>query len=159
MTAGPLHRLTLASPLGPLTVNARDGAIVAIDFADRQGRDTTPELAAAARQLADYFVGRCRDFALRLAPVGSAFERAVWDVMLRIPPGRTRTYGELAAALGAPGAARAVGAACGRNPIPIVIPCHRITAAGGHIGGYSGRGGVSTKRFLLALENGQTSLI
>jgi methylated-DNA-[protein]-cysteine S-methyltransferase len=115
-------------------------------------------LRLAAGQLADYFAGRAKRFELPLAPGGGAFERAVWTAMCRIPHGKTKTYGELAEAAGAPGAARAVGTACGRNPIPIVIPCHRVTAAGGRLGGYSGLGGLETKRFLLALEGGQGRL-
>lgn len=159
MTAPAPRRLTLDSPLGPLTVSARDGAIVAIDFADKRGRDATPELGEAARQLKDYFAGRRDRFELPLAPQGGAFEQAVWAAMCRIPHGKTKTYGELAAAAGAPGAARAVGTACGRNPIPIVIPCHRVTAAGGRLGGYSGRGGLETKQYLLNLEAGQGRLV
>ena len=94
---------------------------------------------------------RLRELAnLPLAPAGSNFEHAVWDAMLRIPYGRTRSYGEIARDIG--GEARAVGGACGSNPIPIIIPCHRVLAANGRSGGYSGRGGTQTKHFLLALE-------
>lgn len=148
-----LRRLTVASPLGPLTVSARGPALVALDWG---GRGDTPAddplLADAARQLAAYFsaTGGGFRFDLPLAPAGSEFQQAVWHFMLAIPAGQTRTYGEAAAAIG--GEARAVGQACGANPLPVIIPCHRILAAGGAAGGYSGKGGLATKRWLLRHE-------
>jgi len=143
-------RLTVSSPLGPLTVSACDGAVVALDWGAGGGRDRSNLLLTAAQQLDAYFYCELRAFDLPLAPAGTPFQQAVWREMLAIPRGRTRSYGELAARLD--GAARAVGAACGANPIPIIIPCHRVLAAGGRMGGYSGRGGAATKRFLLELE-------
>ena len=112
------------------------------------------EIAARAiDQLGEYFAGRRRRFdGLPLDLCGTAFQRRVWEVMLTIPWGRTMTYGELAQAAGRPGAARAAGAACAANPIPIIIPCHRILASGGGLGGFSGGCGLETKRMLLTLE-------
>lgn len=123
--------------------------MVAIRWADERGGNGSPVLAEAARQLEAYFAGRLTRFDLPLQPQGSAFEQRVWAAMQQIPYGETRCYGELAAAIHS--AARAVGGACGRNPIPIVIPCHRVLAKTG-LGGYSGRGGCETKERLLALE-------
>jgi methylated-DNA-[protein]-cysteine S-methyltransferase len=149
-SASPAAKITVASPLGPLTVAERDGAIVALDWGTAPGEDRTALLLTAAQQLDAYFYCELRVFDLPLAPAGTPFQQAVWREMLAIPRGRTRTYGDLAARVD--GVARAVGAACGSNPIPIIIPCHRVLAAGGRMGGYSGRGGAATKRFLLELE-------
>ncbi|MGC8774217.1 MAG: methylated-DNA--[protein]-cysteine S-methyltransferase [Chlorobaculum sp.] len=102
------------------------------------------------QQLEAWFSGRLREFALPLVEPRSAFERRVREAMLAIPYGQTASYGELAAAIGSPGAARAVGAACGRNPLPVIVPCHRVLGAGGRIGGY--RGGTEMKRWLLDFE-------
>lgn len=142
--------LSITSPLGPLTVFENDGAVIAIEFGRAPGGEETALLAAARGQLAAYFDGRLRMFSLPLAPAGSAFRRSVWTALSAIPYGETRTYGDLAAQLGS--AARAVGGACGRNPIPIVVPCHRVVGAGGRLTGYSGGEGTDTKRALLALE-------
>ncbi|GGF34152.1 methylated-DNA--protein-cysteine methyltransferase [Aliidongia dinghuensis] len=151
--------VTVSSPLGPLTVTEVAGAIVRLRWRGRGGSmppattPPTPLLAEAARQLAAYFDKRLKDFDLPLRPDGSPFQQAVWGAMCRIPAGATRTYGSVAAELDVP--ARAVGGACGTNPIPIIIPCHRILAAGGSLGGYSGQGGAETKLFLLALEGAE----
>lgn len=107
-------------------------------------------VAEAVRQLEEYFSGRRRRFDLPLRMAGTPFQRAVWAFLLTIPYGRTYTYKEVAEALGRPGAARAVGSAVGSNPISIVVPCHRIVASGGKLGGYGG--GLDVKRFLLDLE-------
>jgi len=147
---------TVNSPLGVLTLREHDGKLTAIDFGrtiPARDESPTPFLLTAAQQLDAYFFCNLKQFDLVLAPAGSEFEQAVWRAMLAIPPGRTRTYGEVAKQLS--GAARAVGGACGRNPIPIVIPCHRIVSAHGELGGYSGRGGLATKKFLLELEGWQ----
>lgn len=106
-------------------------------------------LEEVARQVRAYAAGELRRFALRLDPRGSAFERAVWQAEEAIPYGETRSYGEIARAIGRPGAARAVGSATGRNPLPLVVPCHRVLAADG-LGGFGG--GLALKRRLLALE-------
>ncbi len=141
--------LSIPSPIGQLTIDEMADAIVAIRWADAPAGNGSALLAEAARQLAAYFGGRLSHFDLPLAPAGSPFEGRVWSAMQAIPYGETRCYGDLAEAIGS--APRAVGRACGKNPIPIVIPCHRVLAKGG-LGGYSGEGGLLTKQRLLALE-------
>ncbi len=143
--------LVVPSPLGPLTLFAADGAIVSLDWGKGlETGDPPPVLAEAARQLAEYFAGERRSFALPLAPGGTAFQKRVWDAMCAIPYGETLGYGDVARALGS--GSRAVGGACGANPIPILIPCHRILGAGRRLGNYSGLGGPDTKALLLRLE-------
>ncbi|MBM3559501.1 MAG: methylated-DNA--[protein]-cysteine S-methyltransferase [Alphaproteobacteria bacterium] len=146
-----MARLTVDSPFGPLTVTEDDAALIALDW---HGGDAntppTPLLAAAQRQLAAYFRSELKDFDLPVAPRGSAHDRSVWRAMCAIPWGETRNYGEVARDIAS--SPRAVGGACGANPLPILVPCHRILAAGGRLGGYSGAGGGATKRALLALE-------
>lgn len=144
-------RLTVPSPVGPLTLCQMDGAITALAWGG-EAHDQTPLLDAARDQLAQYFAGRRRDFDLPLAPAGTAFQRRVWQAMAAIPFGATRSYGALARELAS--GARAVGMACGANPLPILIPCHRVVATAG-LGGYSGAGGLDTKRALLTLEGGR----
>ncbi len=144
-----MPQLTLHSPLGELTLSEEDGALVALDWGRGRDQDPTPLLREAAEQLHDYFDGARTSFQLPLAPHGTAFQRRVWDALRRIPAGETRSYIAVARELGT--AARAVGQANGRNPIPIIIPCHRVVGAKGP-GGYSADGGLDTKRFLLALE-------
>jgi methylated-DNA-[protein]-cysteine S-methyltransferase len=148
-------RISLDSPLGKLTVEERDGIIVALHWGDRAALDgeasPAPILLEAKRQLEEYFAGKRKDFDLKLAASGSDFEQRVWQRMCAIPYGQTLTYGEMAKQVGG-GDPRAVGGACGSNPIPIIVPCHRVMAAGGTMGGYSGRGGQETKSKLLALE-------
>ena len=109
----------------------------------------TPLLKAARDQLQAYFNGDLTEFRLPLAPRGTPFHQRVWQALGAIPFGRTRSYGELAAELRS--SARAVGTGCGRNPLPIVIPCHRVLGAGGRLGGFSGGAGPKTKRALLTL--------
>ncbi len=116
--------LSIPSPVGQLTIDEQDDAIVAIRWADAPSGNGSPLLAEAARQLAAYFDGRLSHFDLPLAPAGSPFDQRVWSAMRAIPYGQTRSYGELAHDTSS--APRAVGRACGRNPIPIVIPCHRV---------------------------------
>ena len=142
---------SIPSPVGRLTIDAANDAIVAIHWseADPPAGNGSPLLAEAARQLEAYFDGKLSRFDLPLAPSGSVHEQRVWAAMQAIPYGETRCYGDLAGMIGS--APRAVGRACGRNPIPIVIPCHRVLGKGG-LGGYSGRGGLATKTHLLALE-------
>ncbi len=141
---------SVASPVGPLTLVERDGALVAIRWGKAKQESETPLLAAAKAQLDGYFFCGLKNFELRLAPAGTDFDKQVWQAMQEIPYGRTRTYGEIATALG--GTARDVGTACGRNPIPIIIPCHRVVGADGAMVGYSGGAGVESKVALLALE-------
>lgn len=143
---------TMATPVGELTLFEEDGHLVAIDWGRATGGGESPLLAEARRQLDQYFAGTRRAFELPLAPAGSPFQTRVWRAMQRIPLGRTRSYGEIASELGS--SARAVGTACGRNPLPILIPCHRVLGAGGALGGYSGGEGLPTKRWLLAHERG-----
>lgn len=159
-----LSTATVASPIGDLTLVADADALVAVLWPDDPpGRVrfdaplTTahahdhPVLAAAADQLRSYFDGELVSFDLPLAPSGTDFQRMVWDELRRIPFGQTRSYGELAAAIGRPTAARAVGAANGRNPLSIVVPCHRVVGADGSLTGFAG--GMSAKELLLDLES------
>lgn len=138
------------SPLGHLTLFEQDGAIISLDWGRVEGGDATPLLEQARDQVLDYFDGGRKDFTVPLQPHGTAFQQKVWQAMCAIPYGATRTYGAVATELGS--APRAVGTACGRNPLPILIPCHRILASNGGLGGYSGLDGVETKAFLLSLE-------
>ncbi len=145
-----MPQLTCLTPLGEVTVSEEDGAIVALDWG--RGRDQTRSalLLRAVAQIQDYFDDPRAGFDLPFAPHGTAFQKRVWDALRDIPAGETRSYGELARSLGS--AARAIGQANGANPIPILIPCHRVLAAGGALGGYSGGDGPSTKLWLLNHE-------
>ncbi|HZW27520.1 MAG TPA: trifunctional transcriptional activator/DNA repair protein Ada/methylated-DNA--[protein]-cysteine S-methyltransferase [Trueperaceae bacterium] len=155
----------LDTPLGPMLAVADDEGLVLLEFVERRGLETelrrlraraaivpgsNPVLASIERELAEYFAGQRHAFTVPLRPVGSEFQRAVWDELLRIPPGETRSYGEIAAALGRPTASRAVARANGSNQLAIVIPCHRVVNADGTLGGYGG--GVPRKEWLLAHE-------
>jgi methylated-DNA-[protein]-cysteine S-methyltransferase len=144
-----IRSVSTDSPVGRLTIAAADEAIVAIHWAGDEHEAPTPLLAEALRQLEAYFAGRLTRFDLPLAPGGSAHEARVWTAMRQIPYGETRSYSDLALEIGS--GPRAVGRACGRNHIPIVIPCHRVLGRSG-LGGYSGGAGLPTKRALLALE-------
>ncbi|HTW51750.1 MAG TPA: methylated-DNA--[protein]-cysteine S-methyltransferase [Stellaceae bacterium] len=146
--------LLIASPVGNLVCEEAAGAIVSIRWGNDPAGNSSPLLAEAAQQLDAYFAGRLRDFDLPLRPAGSDFEQRVWAAMRDIPYGETRNYGDLAAATRS--APRAVGRACGRNPIPIVIPCHRVLGKG-WMGGYSGEGGLKTKQALLGVEGALTA--
>jgi len=159
MTNATTAFTTLPSPVGPLTlVAAGDDDLVGLYFDDDPNgapradwvRDAR-RLRPAAAQLAEYFAGKRTRFDLRLAPQGTAFQRAVWAALLRIPYGETASYGDIARAIGKPAAARAIGGANHRNPIAIVIPCHRVIGADGSLTGYGG--GLDHKRLLLALES------
>ena len=147
-----MNDIRVDTPVGRLRVSAGGGAIVGVAWCSATtadgGRD--PLLDEAARQIAAYFAGRLQSFSLPLAPQGTPFRKRVWEALGAIPYRETRTYGEVAAGLGS--VARAVGGACGANPIPLLIPCHRVTAAGGKPGGWSG--GPGAKHALLALEAG-----
>jgi methylated-DNA-[protein]-cysteine S-methyltransferase len=147
------------SPIGPLLIAGDDHAIHLIGF-PKSGKPQKPEagwtesmsgpLAEAVRQLREYFAGKRRDFELPLAPEGTDFQRKVWRKLQEIPYGQTISYGELAKRVGNPKASRAVGSANGKNRIPIVIPCHRVIAGDGGLGGFGG--GLATKEKLLAIE-------
>jgi len=145
-----MPQLSFNSPFGPLTLSEEDGKIVSLDWGRGMESTETPVLAEARRQLDAYFDGARTTFDLPLAPPGTAFQKRVWAALQDIPFGETRSYGELAQTVGT--AARAIGSACGSNPIPIIIPCHRVLTAAGGLGGYSGLDGVETKHRLLALE-------
>jgi len=145
-----MPQLAFNSPIGPLALFEADGAIVAVDWGFLPENDETPLLLKARDQLEEYFDGKRTGFDLPLAPHGTAFQQKVWAALSRIPFGQTKSYGELARELGT--AARALGGACGRNPIPVIIPCHRVLGANGAMGGYSGIDGVETKEFLLRHE-------
>ena len=144
--------LSIPSPVGTLTAFAADNALIALEWGKPAPPAQTPtELLEAARdQLNAYFDGKLTDFDLPLAPAGTDFQRRVWAEMAKIPYGQTRTYGELAADID--GVARAVGGACGKNPIPIILPCHRVMGGGGKLTGFSGGAGPESKVFLLKLE-------
>lgn len=143
--------------LGRMVIVEKDGAVSQLHVAahfDPPGisEGESPLLKEAAGQLKDYFFRKRRDFDLPLAPEGTAFQRRVWDALCTIPYGETWSYRQLAQAVGNPKACRAVGGANGKNPIMIIIPCHRVIAADGSLGGYSG--GLSIKTALLELEQG-----
>ena len=142
----------IQSPVGPLTLTGTEDALTRLSFGGGQaGADSpSPALELAARELAEYFAGARREFTVPLAPEGTAFQLAVWSALREIPYGATASYRDIAVRLGKPGGAVAVGQANSRNPIPIIIPCHRIIGAGGQLVGYTG--GLEIKRFLLRLE-------
>ena len=147
MFAGDLRLRLIASAAG---IRAIEFAPFPESFA--LPNDANPLLAEAVRQLRAYFAGSLRSFDLPLDLVGTEFQRRVWIELTRIPYGETRSYRDVARAIGAPNAVRAVGAANGANPVPIVVPCHRVIGAGGKLVGYGG--GLPLKRRLLALERG-----
>ena len=147
-----MPKLSFHSYLGDLTVSEDSGALVAVDWGWGSEQDPSPLVKEARQQIGDYLDGKLKDFDLPIKPAGTDFQKRVYAAMQKIPFGAVATYGDLAKRLGSPGSARAVGMACGANPLPIVIPCHRVVAAAGSIGGYSGDGGLATKRSLLALE-------
>ena len=151
----------VASPIGPLTV-VREGEVLLRLFLEppSSSADLGPRNEAACAdvtaQLGEYFAGNREGFDLALRPEGSDFELAVWAELARIPYGETHTYGSVARAVGEPGGAQAVGLACGRNPLAIVIPCHRVIGADGSLVGFGG--GLPRKRFLLDLEQRDSRL-
>ncbi len=142
------HR-SLHTPLGDLTMFEEDGAIVALETGWVEGGDGSALLDRVAAALDVYFDGAALPTDLPLAPVGTAYQQRVWTALRGIPHGATAVYADIARRAG--GAPRSVGQALGRNPIPILIPCHRVLAAGG-LGGYSFADGVESKEFLLSLE-------
>ncbi|SDN24973.1 methylated-DNA--[protein]-cysteine S-methyltransferase [Streptomyces wuyuanensis] len=148
------------SPYGPLTLVATDSGLSGLYMTEQRHRpgeetfgDPDPRpFREVIRQLDAYFAGELREFDLPLHLAGTTFQRTVWEQLLRIPYGETRTYGELAGALGNPGASRAVGLANGKNPVGIIVPCHRVIGASGGLTGYGG--GLDRKQRLLAFERG-----
>jgi len=153
------------SPLGPLTLVATDGVLSAL-YMDAQrylpdeamfGERTPAGFEEIERQLAEYFAGERTAFTVPLAPQGTPFQERVWREIRRIPYGKTITYAELARRAGSPGSARAAGAATGRNPLSIVVPCHRVVGSAGSLTGYAG--GIERKARLLALEGRRLELV
>ena len=142
----------IQSPVGPLTLTGTEDALTRLSFGGGQAGagSPSPALELAARELEEYFAGVRREFTVPLAPEGTAFQLAVWSALREIPYGATASYRDIAVRLGKPGGAVAVGQANSRNPIPIIIPCHRIIGAGGQLVGNTG--GLEIKRFLLRLE-------
>lgn len=164
-TKTKVYYTSFSSPLGTIWAAATEKGLCAIEmgcgFEQLQAvlvrRITDPEFVAApnrlqpyVEQLSAYFRGELREFAVPLDLWGTDFQKQVWQALCKIPYGETRTYRDIAAAVGNPKACRAVGNANGKNPIPIIVPCHRVVAAGGKLGGYSG--GLDKKEFLLKLE-------
>jgi methylated-DNA-[protein]-cysteine S-methyltransferase len=151
-------RMIIDSPVGPLTLVERDGALARLAFG-RLGQSSAPSpfLDGVAAQLREYFAGERQAFDVALAPSGTEFQLACWRALAEIPYGETRSYGEQARHIGRPDRARAVGAANGANPIAIILPCHRVIGADGSLVGFGG--GLETKRRLLDLEAGILTLI
>ncbi|BDB43815.1 MULTISPECIES: methylated-DNA--[protein]-cysteine S-methyltransferase [Mycobacterium] len=154
---------TIDSPIGPLTLAGRDGILTNLRMVDQTyepsradwTRDDTA-FGAAVDQLDAYFAGELCDFDVEIDMRGTGFQQRVWNALLTIPYSETRSYGEIAAQVGAPGAARAVGLANGHNPIAIIVPCHRVIGASGKLTGYGG--GLDRKQTLLQLEKRRAAL-
>lgn len=153
---------TIDSPIGPLTLAGFGDVLTNLRMVDQtyepNRADWIPDdraLPEAVEQLGAYFAGERTDFDIELSMAGTEFQRRVWQALTTIPYGETRSYGEIAEQVGAPGAARAVGLANGRNPIAIIVPCHRVIGASGSLTGYGG--GLDRKRSLLELEKRRNS--
>ena len=146
-----MPHLSLNSPVGRLTIVEENGFITALIWGGKAAEpgDATPLLRRAKREICAYFAGKRQEFDLPIKPNGKPSEIKVWQAMAAIPYGQTRTYGDIAKAIGLN--ARAVGRACSRNPVPILLPCHRVVAADG-LGGFSAPGGSDWKGKLLVLE-------
>lgn len=159
-----LHRSAIDTPIGGIIVVSNGEAIVRLhmqgdaeyEIARRQAEAETAAGDAlsrqAARELTEYFAGKRREFTVPVALEGTPFQQRIWADLLAIPFGGLSSYGALASAAGNPAASRAVGGAVGANPVPIIVPCHRILSSDGRITGYSGGNGIPTKRILLDLE-------
>ncbi len=154
------NRARLESPIGTVEVTVNEAAaVVSVAFVDEprsEAEDGSTACARPLKQLQEYFRGERRGFELALEPEGTEFEHKVWNEVRRIPFGATDTYGEIAKRLGDPDAARAVGVANARNPIAIIVPCHRVIGAHGDLTGYAG--GLDRKKWLLDMESGQSRL-
>lgn len=155
-----MQTTTVVTPLGTIRLTADDNALVAVQLmgdSEPQQPGDSPRMSSVldcvVRQLTEYFAGHRTAFDVPLAPQGTAFQRLVWEQLTAIPHGATRSYGDIACAIGRPGASRAVGAANGRNPIAIIVPCHRVIGANGTLTGYAG--GMAAKRWLLDHERRQ----
>ena len=146
------YRKICGSPVGPIRLESDGRAVTGLHFGPGEEGESCPVLEEAAGQLAEYFAGSRRSFALSLAPAGTPFQQAVWRELMTIPYGETASYGQIAARIRNPRACRAVGMANNRNPISILIPCHRVVGKGGALVGYGG--GLPIKEYLLKLESG-----
>jgi methylated-DNA-[protein]-cysteine S-methyltransferase len=154
---------TIGSPIGTLTLAGRGGVLTNLRMVDQtyepNRADWSPEPSGfddVVDQLGAYFAGELTDFDIELDLAGTEFQRRVWKALLTIPYGQTRSYGQIAEQIGAPGAARAVGLANGHNPIAIIVPCHRVIGANGSLTGFGG--GLGRKRTLLELEKQKASM-
>jgi len=155
----PVHLVRIDSPIGRIELTSTVEAVTSLTI-ERNGRlpwDGLPEkstrvLKAAAAQLREYFAGKRRVFDLPVAVAGSAFQEAVWSELVAIPFGEVVSYGEIGRVTGRPTAGRAVGGAVGANPIPLIVPCHRVLATDGRVTGYSAGAGIPTKVWLLDHE-------
>jgi methylated-DNA-[protein]-cysteine S-methyltransferase len=171
LPAGQLSKTLFESPIGPLVLVADDWGLRSVTFPDGdrpaavtdEGQEVVddetlahPVLRAAVEQLVEYFEGRRRTFDLALNPVGTDFQRRAWNVLTDIPYGTTISYREQATLMGSPGATQAVGSANGANPLPIVVPCHRVVGSDGSLIGFGG--GIDLKRQLLDREQGTLRL-
>ncbi|PCI63868.1 MAG: cysteine methyltransferase [Kordiimonadales bacterium] len=145
-----MSQLSMHTPIIDITITELDGSIISLDWGWSPFQESSPLLQEAKRQLDLYFDGELETFSLPIQPMGTRHQEKVWHAMMEIPFGAVATYGELAKKIGS--AAQPVGSACGRNPLPILVPCHRVVGSGGNFGGYSGDGGLYTKRALLVLE-------
>ncbi len=145
-----MSALSMHSPLGPLTVAEEDGAIVALDWGWSPDSEETGLLCLVRSQLGEYFDGMRQSFNLALAPRGTPFQRQVWARLMDIPYGQTESYAGIARVTDS--GPRAIGTACATNPIPILIPCHRVVGRDGALTGYSGGDGIGSKQYLLRLE-------
>lgn len=152
----PLYRSVVDSPLGPLTLLVSERGIRAIHFGDQPGpagaEESVARTRALASQLREYFRGRRQSFDLELDWEGTPFQKRVWSALLRIPYGTTASYADIARQVRKPQAFRAVGGANRRNPLPIVVPCHRVVGSDGSLTGYAGKTGLDKKAYLLNLE-------
>ena len=154
---------TIDSPVGPLTLVARDGVLCGLYMVEQRhrpgdeafGRPDATVFAEATEQVQEYFAGRRTGFDVPMAFIGTEFQQRVWRALRHIPYGQTRSYGQIAEKIGSPAASRAVGAANGRNPISVIIPCHRVVGSTGHLTGYGG--GLERKQLLLDFERNVVS--
>lgn len=148
-----MNKLVLNSPIGKIAVFAENGFITRVELKTKEESDseiTEKILFKAEKQLAEYFLGKRKNFDLKYSFSGSNFQKAVWNELEKIPFGKTKTYGEIAAAIGKPKSARAVGSACNKNPLAIIVPCHRVIGKDGKLKGFAC--GNETKEWLLNHE-------
>lgn len=149
-----MNKLVFDTPIGRMAVFAKDGIVVGIDINSKEKSDeqiTENILYKTEKQLKEYFCGERKLFDIEYSAEGTEFQKAVWSEISKIPFGETRTYGEIAKVIGKSKSVRAVGTACGKNPIPIIIPCHRVIGANGKIGGFAF--GTDLKKKLLCQES------